>query len=273
MTNDFEEYIRAGEPHQKERSYVWRTAIGLQDVDRLTPSDYLRETARRNIEGEISLDEAQGLVQAYYQTKAAHDTPASGGEEEADKVSVNIARFLSTPSFTFNSEGFIATHRHIFNGVFPHAGQLRHYNITKEEWALRGDTVLYGHWPDLRSTLDYDIDQERRFDYSHLDERQTMERLAEFVAGLWQIHPFAEGNTRTTAVFAVKYLRSLGFEVDNEPFAHHSWYFRNALVRANYRNLKRGVGYDHSFLHRFFGNLLLGEHNELHNREMLIGLA
>lgn len=262
---DFEEYIRQGEPDKQAKAYAWQTAIGLQAVDGLTTSDYLKDTARKHIEGEISIDEARNLIKAYYQSKENRE-PDDDGKQEADKVSANIAKILSEQSFSFNVAGFLAIHRHIFDGVFKHAGQLRQYDITKKEWVLRGDTVLYGRWQDLRMALE----QEKQFDYRGLDIIHVIEHLAKFVSGIWQIHPFAEGNTRTTAVFFIKYLRSIGFNINNDLFMKYSWYFRNALVRANYRNIQKNIAYDSSFLVRFLRNLLLDEKNELRNRSMLI---
>lgn len=265
---NFDEYIRQGEPQKRERAEAWRIAIGLQAVDGLTTSDYLQETAKRNIEGEISIDEARELVRQYYITKTSHDD--KDNKEEADKVSGNISKLLQTNAFTYSVAGFAAIHRAIFEGVFKHAGQFRNYDITKKEWVLNGDTVLYGRWQDLQMAIEYDLEQERQFNYSKLSRDQTIEHLAKFVAGLWQIHPFREGNTRTTAIFTIKYLRSQGFLINNELFEQHSWYFRNALVRANYRNLSKGISYELVFLVRFFRNLLLGENNLLKNRYMLI---
>ena len=265
---NFDEYIRQGEPQKRERAEAWRIAIGLQAVDGLTTSDYLQETAKRNIEGEISIDESRELVRQYYITKTSHDDKDS--KEEADKVSGNISKLLQTNAFTYSVAGFAAIHRAIFEGVFKHAGQFRNYDITKKEWVLNGDTVLYGRWQDLQMSIEYDLEQERQFNYSILSKDQTIEHLAKFVAGLWQIHPFREGNTRTTAIFTIKYLRSQGFLINNELFEQHSWYFRNALVRANYRNLSKGISYELVFLVRFFRNLLLGENNLLKNRYMLI---
>lgn len=265
---NFDEYIRQGEPQKRERAEAWRIAIGLQAVDGLTTSDYLQETAKRNIEGEISIDEARELVRQYYITKTSHDD--KDNKEEADKVSGNISKLLQTNAFTYSVAGFAAIHRAIFEGVFKHAGQFRNYDITKKEWVLNGDTVLYGRWQDLQMSIEYDLEQERQFNYSKLSRDQTIEHLAKFVAGLWQIHPFREGNTRTTAIFTIKYLRSQGFLINNELFEQHSWYFRNALVRANYRNLSKGISYELVFLVRFFRNLLLGENNLLKNRYMLI---
>ena len=266
---NFDEYIRQGEPAQRERADAWRVAIGLQAVDGLKTSEYLQETARRNIEGEISIDEARELVKQYYITKTTHDKD-DDDKEEADKVSGNISKLLQTNAFTYSVGGFAAIHKAIFEGVFKHAGKFREYDISKKEWVLRGDSVLYGRWQDLQMSIKYDLEQERQFDYSGLNQEQMVEHLANFVAGLWQIHPFREGNTRTTAIFTIKYLRSQGFEVNNELFAEHSWYFRNALVRANYRNLKKGINYEPIFLVRFFRNLLMGENNTLKNRYMMI---
>ncbi len=266
---DFDEYIRQGEPQQKERAEAWRVAIGLQAVDGLKTSEYLHETARRNIEGEISIDEARELIKTYYITKTSHDED-NQDQEEADIVSSNISKLLQTDAFTYSVAGISAIHRAIFEGVFKHAGHFREYDISKKEWVLRGDSVLYGRWQDLQIALEYDLEQERKFDYSSLNMGQIIERLAKFISGLWQIHPFREGNTRTTAVFAIKYLRSQGFQVNNDLFEQHSWYFRNALVRANYRNLSKGIAYEPKFLISFFRNLLLGENNILKNRYMLI---
>lgn len=266
---NFDEYIRQGEPAQRERAEAWRVAIGLQAVDGLKTSEYLQETARKNIEGEITIDEARELVKQYYIKKTTHDDD-DADKEEADRVSSNISKLLQTDAFTYSVAGLAAIHRAIFEGIFKHAGHFRDYDISKKEWVLRGDSVLYGRWQDLKMTIEYDLEQERQFDYTGLDKGQMIEHLATFVAGLWQIHPFGEGNTRTTAIFTIKYLRLLGFSVNNDLFERHSWYFRNALVRANYRNVEKRVNIEPIFLIRFFRNLLLGENNELKNRYMMI---
>lgn len=266
---DFEAYERAKEPHTRQKASAWRTAIGLQDVDGLKVSDYLRETAARHIEGDITIDEARDMIRDYYVSKTAHDQQDED-TEEADKVSANITKLLNEQSFSFTAGEFLNIHRHIFEGVFKHAGEIRPYDISKKEWVLRGDTILYGRAEDIRMALEYDIDQERQFIYKGLSTDDMIEHICHFVSLLWQNHPFREGNTRTTAVFVIKYLRSCGFHVDNDLFAENSWYFRNALVRANYRNMAKGIDPDTSFLNKFFRNLLLGEHNELKNRYMLI---
>lgn len=265
---DFDEYIRQGEPVAADNAKQWQTAIGLQAVDGLKPSQYLVDTARRNIEGEITIDEVQELLRTYYASEANRHVAEK--DEEADKAAANIKRILSTKTLAFNTNGYIATHRRIFEGVFKHAGELRKYDITKKEWVLKGDTVNYLNWEDLRRAIDYDIQQERDFSYKGLTNVEKVKHLCRFTAGLWQIHAFCEGNTRTTAVFLIQYLRSIGYTVNNDMFARYSWYFRNALVRANYKNSELGIDYDYQYLERFFFNLLLGEDNELKNRYLVI---
>ena len=266
---DFDEYIRQGEPDKREKASIWQTAIGLQAVDGLKTSDYLKETARKHIEGDINIDQARELIKTYYQSKTVRE-PDDDEKQEADKVSANITKILSAKTLDFSTKGYIALHRRIFEGVMKHAGELRKYDITKKEWVLENDTVNYLNWEDLRRAIDYDIEQERNFSYRHIDNDTLITHITKFVSGLWQIHAFGEGNTRTTAVFAIQYLRSIGFDVNNDLFARHSWYFRNALVRANYKNAKKGIDYTPIYLERFFRNLLLGDKWDLRNRYLHI---
>lgn len=266
---DFEAYEQAKEPHTRQKASAWRTAIGLQDVDGLKVSDYLRETAAKHIEGDITIDEARDMIRDYYVSKTSHDEQDDDAEE-ADMVSANITKLLNEQSFSFTAGEFLNIHHHIFEGVFKHAGEVRPYDISKKEWVLRGDTVLYGRAQDILRALEYDIEQEREFEYKGLSTDEMIDHISHFVSLLWQNHPFREGNTRATAVFIIKYLRSCGFNVNNDLFADNSWYFRNALVRANYRNMAKGIDPDMSFLNKFFRNLLLGEHHELKNRYMLV---
>ena len=265
----FDEYLRQGEPSKKESAENWKTAIGLQAVDGLQPSAYLIDVAKRNIEGKITLDETRKLIDSYYQSKTVR-TPKDEDEEEADKVSANIAKILASKTFAFNTNGYVSLHRRIFEGVFKHAGEIRQYDISKKEWVLEGDSVNYLNWEDLRRALDWDIEQEKNFSYKGLTDDEKIEHIAKFISGIWQIHAFREGNTRTTAIFTIQYLRSLGYEVNNEMFAKHSWYFRNALVRANYRNINKDIEYSPIYLVRFFRNLLLGESWVLKNRYLHI---
>ena len=266
---DFDQYIRQGEPSQKKKASIWQTAIGLQAVDGLQTSDYLKATACKHIEGEIDIDEARELIRSYYQSKTQRE-PDDDEKQEADKVSANITKILSSQTLDFSTGGYISVHRRVFEGVFKHAGKLRDYDITKREWVLDGDTVNYLNWEDLRRAIDYDISQEKEFSYKGLSTDATVEHITRFVSGLWQIHAFSEGNTRTTAVFTILYLRSIGFKVDNSLFARHSWYFRNALVRANYKNAVKGIDYTSVYLERFFRNLLLSEKWDLRNRYLHI---
>ena len=266
---DFDEYIRQGEPSKRESAYAWSTAIGLQAVDGLKTSEYLNELARRNIEGEITMDEVSKLLDTYYKRKTVREAD-NERKEEADKASKNIKKILSSKTLDFSTNGFISIHRRIFDGVLLRAGKLRNYDITKKEWILRGDTVNYLNWEDLRRALDYDIQNEKVFGFEQLSMDEFVRHVCQFVSSIWQIHAFGEGNTRTTAVFTIQYLRSIGFDVDNDLFANHSWYFRNALVRANYSNYQKKIAPDTSFLEKFFRNLLMGENNELKNRYMLI---
>ena len=286
---DFDSYILQSEPEKQENGKLWQTAIGLQQVDGLTPSKYLYETAKRNIDGEITIEEAKQLIDSYYETRQGR-TDDEDDAEEADKVSVRIREILAEKTFSFTPDLLLSIHKRLFTGVFykVKAGRFRDYNISKREWVLDGESVLYANADMIRQTLEYDFGQEKSFDYSKLSKEDTIKHLARFIANIWQIHPFGDalvpqgtnvnnfhsckrrgaayGNTRTTAVFTIKYLNSLGFEVNNEPFEKNSWYFRNALVRANYTNMNKGIYMNTEYLEKFFRNLLLGEHNELKNR-------
>ena len=266
----FEEYRRETDPDKRERSYAWSTAIGLQAVDGLETSDYLKEVAKRNIEGEITIGEAKALIESYYKTDRKKEKLVT---EEGDTVSPRISEMISEQGFTFSAAQYLAIHKRLFEGVYKHAGKIRDYNITKKEWVLDGDTVMYGGWSELRETLEYDLSQEKAFNYSGLSMDEIIKHLALFVSRLWQIHIFGEGNTRTTAVFLIKYLRSLGFDVTNDIFEKNAWYFRNAMVRANYNNLKKDVHETTEYLELFLRNLLLGENNPLQNRTMHISGA
>lgn len=266
---NFDEYIRQGEPSQKEKALNWETAIGLQAVDGLRVSDYLRETAQKHIEGEISSDDVKRRIREYYQTKIKRE-PDDYECQEADSVSSNIQEILATNTLDFSVRGYMALHRKIFDGVFKHAGQLRKCDISKKEWVLEWDTVDYLFWQDLHRALEYDIAKEREFSYKGISQDDLIKHIARFTSDLWQIHAFGEGNTRTTAVFIIQYLRSLGFEVTNDMFAKHSWYFRNALVRANYKSAVKGIDYSPIYLERFFRNLLLDEQWDLRNRYLHI---
>lgn len=265
-----EEYIRQGEPQQRERGETWKVAIGLQQVDGLTPSEYLLDTAKRHIEGDISIGEAKMLIDSYYKSAAGRKEVENDRTEEADKVSARITEILAEKTFSFTPAQLTSIHRRLFEGIYKQAGRIRDYNITKNEWVLGGKTVYYASADTISETLDYDMGQERAFDYANLNVDDAISHLARFCANIWQIHPFCEGNTRTTAVFMIKYLRTLGFNVVNDVFADNSWYFRNALVRANYSDLTQGITETTIYLVNFFRSMLLGEEHDLRNRTMHI---
>ena len=244
--------------------YILETGIGLQDVDHLKNSSYFLQESEKYLKGEISLDELDNIVNSYYENK-----PAVGDRsEEADKISIRIARIISEDYFTFTVGQLLSIHRTLFEGILQHPGQLRTYNFSKKEWVLDGESVIYGDYRELEATLQYDFDIEKRFDYSKLSMDKIIEHLAIFIANLLQIHGFGEGNTRTTAVFTIKYLRSLGFDVTNDTFAKNAWYFRNSLVRANYTNIQKGIYEDRTYFIKFLRNLLLNENNHLENKEL-----
>lgn len=268
--SEFDEYIRQGEPERKEKAAAWQTAIGLQGVDGLKPSAYLIDTAKKHIEGDITIADVKQMLDAYYKSKTAQAEVEDERTEEADKVSARIEELLTEKSFSFTPEYLARIHRHLFQGLYKFAGRYRDYDITKREWVLEGDTVLYASASMISETLNYDFSREKQVKYAALDIDKALDHFAKFISGIWQIHPFGEGNTRTTAVFAMKYLQSFGFEVKNDMFKDHSWYFRNALVRANYNNYPKRVSATNEYLVRFFRNLLLGEDNTLKNRDLQI---
>lgn len=265
-----DEYIRQGEPQKRDRSEAWKVAIGLQQVDRLQTSEYLLDTAKRHIEGDISIDEAKKLIDSYYKSASGRKVVENDRTEEADKVATRITELIEERTFSFTPAQLISIHRRMFEGIYKLAGRIRDYNITKNEWVLGGKTVYYASVDTISDALAYDMGQERQFNYANLNIDDAIRHLTRFCANLWQVHAFCEGNTRTTAVFMIKYLRTLGFNVVNDVFAENSWYFRNALVRANYSDLTKGITETTEYLEWFFRSMLLGEKHDLRNRIMHI---
>ena len=251
---------------QYSKKYIIDTGIGLQDVDHLQNSAYYSNESDKYIRGEISLDELNDRIRTYYKKKQDVEERT----EEADKVAVRISKLISEDAFTFSVGQLLSIHKYLFDGIFENAGKIRTYNFTKNEWALNNESVTYGDYRQLKEILQYDFESEKYFDYKSLSMDEVINHLAVFIANLWQSHVFEEGNTRTTAVFVIKYLRSLGFDVSNDLFAKNAWYFRNALVRANYSNIQKGIYEDRSYLIMFLRNLLLNEKHALANKELLI---
>ena len=262
---ELSEYIKQGEPNRVEKTKTWETAIGLQDVDGLKPSKYLIRTAKEHIEGNIDIYEVKNRINEYYEVQDSRKQ-VEKGNEEADKVAVRITEILSEKAFNFSPTELLNIHKRLFEDIFDGAGTYRDYNITKKEWVLNGDTVIYASFQNIKETLEYDFEQEKAFSYKGLSLEESIKHLCLFTANMWQIHPFCEGNTRTIAVFIIKYLRTFGFDINDEVFAGNSWYFRNSLVRANYNNFQKNIFEDTTFLEKFFYNLLTNSNYELKNR-------
>ncbi len=261
---ELSEYIKSSEDNTVEKAKNWEIAIGLQDVDGLKPSKYLIETAKEHIEGNIDLKEAEKRINQYY--KVLDNRTLEEDSEEADKVSVRIIELLSEKSFTFNPTELINIHKRLFSGIFKDAGKIRDYNFIKNEWVLNGNTVTYASFETIEAALKYDFDEEKEYSYKDKTLDEAIKHLCKFTSNIWQIHPFCEGNTRSVAVFIIKYLKTFGFDINDDAFAKHSWYFRNSLVRANYKNYEKNVFEDISFLEKFFYNLLTDTNYELKNR-------
>ena len=262
---ELSEYIKQGEPTKVEKTKAWETAIGLQEVDGLEPSKYLIKTAKEHIEGTIDIKQAKKRIDEYYEVQGSRKN-IENQNEEADKVSVRITEILSEKAFNFSPTELLNIHKKLFKDVIDGAGKYRDYNITKKEWILNGDTVIYASFETIKETLEYDFEQEKNFSYKGLNIDESIKHLCRFTSNIWQVHPFCEGNTRTIAVFIIKYLKTFGFNINDETFAKNSWYFRNSLVRANYKNFEENVFEDTSFLEKFFYNLLTNANYELKNR-------
>ncbi len=253
------------EPGRSEKETAWLTAIGIQAADGLRTSDYLWQLSQKHIDGKISFEEAAGQLNDYYSEKNAHDA-GDPEKEEADKTAVNITRLLMSDAFSFSAAGLGSLHRRIFDGVYENAGVPRDFELSKREWVLGGDIIGYMKLETLPGALEECIEKERKYKYDLSSSDALIEHMAAFISKIWQICPFGEGNTRFTAVFTLLYLRYLGISYKIDTFKNDSWYFHNALVRANYRNIEKNIDYEPIYLERFFRNLLLSEQWDLRNR-------
>ena len=257
------------EKSPKVKQLYWNIAFGLQDVDRLKPSKYMVELTNEHIDGKKTYKEVKDDITSYY----SKDNNVSNSEKEADEVSLAIYEILSDKAFRFDYLTYKNYHKRLFQNLdkdIYHPGEFRAYNITKDEEILDNDTVSYQSYDLIEESLKYDFEEEKNIDYINMNESELVNRITEFTSRIWQVHPFSEGNTRTTAIFIQKYLISMGFEVNNELFKDNSLYFRNALVRANYTNYNKGIKEDKRYLVMFFENLLLGKDNELDNNKLYI---
>ena len=253
----------------KKQEY-WDTAIGLNKVDNLEPSKYLIELSQQNINGKLKYNEVENLLKTYYENGKDINDVKIRNEKECDIVSLKIAQLLEDKSFGFNPITLKNIHKYLFKDIYDFAGNYRNYNITKKEDILNGDTVKYVNYQDIENYLEYDFKEEKDFDYSKLGKTELITHISKFTSAIWQVHPFGEGNTRTTAVFIEKYLNNMGFQVNNEMFKNYSLYFRNSLVRSNYGNIPKGIYPTFDYLILFFENLLQNKNNELKNDDLYV---
>ncbi len=265
-------YEKIGETEdEKEKQLNWNIAFGLQSVDNLVPSKYMVSLAEENIKGKKDYNTLNNEIKQYY----SEQKNINKGEQEADEVSLRIVKILNDKAFTFNYLTLKQYHKKLFEdidiGINPkYIGEFRDYNISKEEPILNGQSVQYADYSMLEETLKYDFNEEAEQKYVGMSDEERIKRLCKFTSNIWQVHPFGEGNTRTTAVFIQKYLNSKGFNINNELFKDNSLYFRNALVRANYSSISKGIEENKEFLEKFFENLLLGKQEKLNNEELYL---
>lgn len=269
MSNEENYIIEDETTNSSKKQEYWNTGIGLNKVDNLEPSKYLLELSQKNINGELKYYEVEGLLKTYYETQDDNNINVQR-EKECDLVSLRIAQLLEDKSFKFSPITLKNIHKHLFKDIYDFAGNYREYNITKKEEILNGNTVKYVNYQDIESYFEYDFKEEKEFDYSKLTKDELIVHIAKFTSSIWQVHPFGEGNTRTTAVFIEKYLNNMGFSVNNEMFKDNSIYFRNALVRSNYGNIPKGIYPEFKYLVMFFENLLEDKNNKLNNKELYV---
>ncbi len=263
------EYIEEEVPRQYIKQLQWDMAIGLQEVDDLKPSKFLEDLLKENVIGEKTIYEVEHELKQYYVEKGINDSTTQD-EYECDLVSTRIVQLLEEDSFELSVDYIKYIHEYLFKDVYEFAGQFRKVDFSKHEKILNNDSVAYGDCKMLEQSLEYDISLEKDKDYNNMSIVEVINNITSFTSNIWQIHPFREGNTRTTALFIEKYLIALGYEVDNTMFKDKSVYFRNALVRSNYFNNYLNIKEDNSYLIKFYENLLLGKNNNLHSRDLIV---
>ncbi len=259
------------EQNPQIKKLYWDIAFGLQEVDKLKPSKYMVELSKEHIEGKKTYKQVQDTITSYYAKNINNHN--DDNEEEADKVATAIYEILNDGAFRFDYLTYKNYHKRLFKNLdkkIYNPGEFRTYNFTKPEPILNDNTVDYQSYDLIEETLKYDFSEEKEINYLHMTQEQVINRISEFTSRIWQVHPFQEGNTRTTAIFIQKYLLSIGFKVNNDLFKDNSLYFRNALVRANYTNYSKGIKANNKYLNMFFENLLLNKNNKLNNEELKI---
>lgn len=264
--NDYEEKY-------KSINYIkelqWDMAIGLQEVDNLKPSKYLEKLLQENVNGNLTIEQVKDELKEFY-TEKEQKQNINHNELECDFVSTRIVELLSIDNFELSVDYLKYVHKYLFQDVYEFAGEFRNIDFSKHEKILNNDSVAYGDCKMLKESLEYDISLEKNKDYKEMSIVEVISNITKFSSSIWQVHPFIEGNTRTTALFIEKYLISLGYNVDNTLFKDKSVYFRNALVRSNYFNNYLSIKEDSSYLIKFYENLLLGKNNNLHSEDLIV---
>ena len=263
------EYTEKIKPEGYTKQLQWNMAIGLQEVDNLKPSKYLEKLVSENVDGNLSIEQVEKELKEYYIEKEKQQG-INLNEMECDLVSMRIVELLEKDNFELSVDYLKYVHKYLFQDVYEFAGEFRKVDFSKHEKILNNDSVAYGDCRTLSGSLEYDISLEKDKDYNEMNVVEVINSITKFSSSIWQVHPFREGNTRTTALFVEKYLISLGYEVDNTLFKDKSVYFRNALVRSNYFNNYLSIKEDSSYLIKFYENLLLGKNNNLHSQDLIV---
>lgn len=269
LDSSINDYIETETPNNYVKQQEWDMAIGLQEVDNLKPSKYLEKLLQENVTGKKTIYEVEKELKEYYVEKEKNNE-VNHNELECDLVSTKIVELLQENNFELSIDYLKYVHKYLFQDVYEFAGEFRKVDFSKHERILNNDSVAYGDYKLLEQSLDYDITLEKNKNYNEMNIVDVINNITDFTSRIWQIHPFREGNTRTTAIFIEKYLVSLGYDVDNTLFKDKSVYFRNALVRSNYFNNYLNIKEDNSFLIKFYENLLLGKNNNLHSRDLIV---
>ncbi len=269
LDSSINDYIEAEPPKNYVKQSQWDMAIGLQEVDSLKPSKYLEKLLQENVTGEKTIYEVEKELKEYY-TEKEKNNDINHNELECDLVSTRIVELLQEDNFELSIDYLKYVHKYLFQDVYEFAGEFRKVDFSKHERILNNDSVAYGDHKLLEQSLDYDITLEKNKNYKEMNIVDVINNITDFSSRIWQIHPFREGNTRTTALFIEKYLVSLGYNIDNTLFKDKSVYFRNALVRSNYFNNYLNIKEDNSFLIKFYENLLLGKNNNLHSKDLIV---
>ena len=263
------EYTEETKPKDYVKQLEWDMAIGLQEVDNLKPSKYLEKLLGENVNGNLTIKQVEEELREYYIEKDKKQE-LNHNELECDFVSTRIVELLQIDNFELSVDYLKYIHKYLFQDVYEFAGEFRNIDFSKHEKILNNDSVAYGDCKTLKESLEYDISLEKEKNYKDMSVVEVINNITKFSSSIWQVHPFREGNTRTTALFIEKYLISLGYEVDNTLFKDKSVYFRNALVRSNYFNNYLNIKEDNNYLVKFYENLLLGKNNNLQSQDLII---